>query len=287
MSRIALVCDSTADLPEGDIRALGVTIVPLNVHFGDEVLRDHVDISPAKYLERLQGSGIMPSTSQPSPAAFTEVYDRVGADADAILVVCLSSKLSGAFQSARLGIADARISAPVHVVDSLSASTGLGLQVRRARELIDSGMAATEITATLEHETSRYQLIFFADTLEYLQRGGRIGRAGAMVGSLLKVKPILGCKDGVVVPIERTRTRSRAIDGLIEIATASTTAARIGILHDGQHPADLDRVRAAVHDLVPDGELYVNLYGPIVATHVGPGALGVCVFRDAVASQIG
>lgn len=281
MSGIALVCDSTADLPDEDVPALGVTIVPLSVHFGDEVFRDHVDISPAEYLDRLQGSSVVPSTSQPSPAAFSGVYDRVGVDADAILVLCLSSKLSGTFQSARLGIDDTSISTPIHVVDSLSASTGLGLQVRRARELIESGMAADRIAATLESETQRYQLVFFADTLEYLQRGGRIGRASAVVGSLLKVKPILGCEEGVVVPIERTRTRSRAIDGLIEIAAANRSAARLGILHDGRHPADLDRVRDAVRDLAPEGELFVNQYGPIVATHVGPGALGVCVFRKA------
>jgi DegV family protein with EDD domain len=140
-------------------------------------------------------------------------------------------------------------------------------------------MVVEEIVTTLESEIGQYHLVFFADTLEYLQRGGRIGRASLLVGSLLKIKPLLACEDGVVVPIERTRTRSRAIDGLIGIAADCQPAARIGILHDGQHPDDLARVLDGVRGLVPDGEVYVNQYGPIVATHVGPGALGLCVFR--------
>jgi DegV family protein with EDD domain len=281
MCRIALVCDSTADLPDEAIRSMNVAVVPLNVHFGDEVFRDHVDISPERFLEKLESSSSLPSTSQPSPAAFAEVYDQVSADAEAILVMTISSKLSGTWQSAKLGVETASTDVPVHVVDSLSASTGLGLQVRRARELIDNRLSIDEIVATLEREAPRYQLIFFADTLEYLQRGGRIGRASMLVGSLLKVKPILACEEGVVVPIERTRTRSRAIDGLIELANANQSAVRAGVLHDGRHPKDLERVLDGIRDLAPDGEVYVNQYGPIIATHVGPGALGICVFRHA------
>jgi DegV family protein with EDD domain len=281
MSRIALVCDSTADLPDEAIRTMEVAVVPLNIHFGDELLRDYVDISPERFLVNLENSGVLPSTSQPSPAAFAEAYDRVGGGAEAILVVTISSKLSGTYQSARLGIDTATTDVPVHVVDSLSASTGLGLQVRRARELIDSGLPIYEIVTTLEREAPRYQLIFFADTLEYLQRGGRIGRASMLVGSLLKVKPILACDEGVVVPIERTRTRSRAIDGLIELANANQSAVRVGVLHDGRHPEDLRRVLDGVSGIAPKDEVYVNQYGPIIATHVGPGALGVCVFRHA------
>lgn len=281
MSRIALVCDSTADLSADDIARLGVTVVPLNVHFGDEVYRDHVDLSPPQFLARLESSSVTPSTSQPSPAAFRNVYDRVEPEVEAILVLCLSSELSGTYQSAHLGREGTSTSVPVHIVDSRSCSIGLGLQVRRARELIADGQTVERITQTLERETSRYQLVFFADTLEFLQRGGRIGRAGMVLGSILKVKPLLACEDGVVVPVERTRTRSRAIDGLIQIARANQAVVRIGVLHDGRRPDDLDRVMEGVRSLAPDGEVYVNQYGPIVASHVGPGALGVCVFRHA------
>jgi DegV family protein with EDD domain len=279
MSRIALVCDSTADLPEEAIRSLSVEVVPLNVHFDDQVFRDYVDISPEQFLERLENTSVLPTTSQPSPAAFAEAYDRVSMDADAIVVLTISSKLSGTWQSARLGIDIATSDVPVHVIDSLSASTGLGLQVRRARDLVDCGLPIDQIVGTLEREAPRYQLTFFADTLEFLQRGGRIGRASMMIGSLLQVKPILACELGTVVPVERTRTRSRAIDGLIDIANANQSAERVGILHDGRHHTDLERVTDGVRGLAPEGEIYTNQYGPIIATHVGPGALGVCVFR--------
>ena len=279
MSRIALVCDSTADLPEEAIRSLSVEVVPLNVHFGDQVFPDYVDISPEQFLERLENTSVLPTTSQPSPAAFAEAYDRVSMDADAIVVLTISSKLSGTWQSARLGIDIATSDVPVHVIDSLSASTGLGLQVRRARDLVDCGLPIDQIVGTLEREAPLYQLTFFADTLEFLQRGGRIGRASMMIGSLLQVKPILACEHGTVVPVERTRTRSRGIDGLIDIANTNRSAKRVGILHDGRHHTDLERVTDGVRCLAPEGEIYTNQYGPIIATHVGPGALGVCVFR--------
>ena len=207
------------------------------------------------------------------------MYDRLGKDSDAILVLCISSTLSGTFQSARLGIQDASTQADIHVIDSCSASPGLGLQVRRARELIETGMAIEEIAQVLERETSRYQLVFFADTLEYLQRGGRIGRASMVVGSLLKVKPVLAFEEGHVVPVERTRTRSRAINGLVASANANHSVVRIGVLHDGRHAEDLAHLLESIRGLAPDDEVYVNQYGPIIATHVGPGALGFCAFR--------
>jgi DegV family protein with EDD domain len=276
--KIALVCDSTADLQDVDLVNLGVDMVPLNVHFGTELFRDYVDITPSEFLTRLATTPVMPRTSQPSPAAFQAVYESVAADCDAILVLTLSSKLSGTYQSAVLGAKSANLSTPVRVLDSLSASIGLGLQVRRARSLIDSGLPIDEIVTTLEAERSQYHLIFFADTLEYLQRGGRIGKASQLVGSILKIKPLLIVVDGEVEPYERTRSRSRAIGGLIEYARQFSTFDQFAILHDGTTPEDVTTIEQGLGDLIAGSNVIVSQYGPIIATHVGPKALGLCVF---------
>jgi DegV family protein with EDD domain len=276
--KIALVCDSTADLQDVDLVNLGVDMVPLNVHFGTELFRDYVDITPSEFLTRLATTPVMPRTSQPSPAAFQAVYESVAADCDAILVLTLSSKLSGTYQSAVLGAKSANLSTPVRVLDSLSASIGLGLQVRRARSLIDSGLPIDEIVTTLEAERSQYHLIFFADTLEYLQRGGRICKASQLVGSILKIKPLLIVVDGEVEPYERTRSRSRAIEGLIEYARQFSTFDQFAILHDGTTPEDVTTIEQGLADLIAGSNVIVSQYGPIIATHVGPKALGLCVF---------
>jgi fatty acid kinase fatty acid binding subunit len=276
--KIALVCDSTADLQDVNLVNLGVDTVPLNVHFGTELFRDYVDITPSEFLTRLATTPVMPRTSQPSPAAFQAVYESVTAECDAILVLTLSSKLSGTYQSAVLGAKSANLSTPVRVLDSLSASIGLGLQVRRARSLIDSGLPIDEIVTTLEAERSQYHLIFFADTLEYLQRGGRIGKASQLVGSILKIKPLRIVVDGEVEPYERTRSRSRAIEGLIEYARQFSTFDQLAILHDGTTPEDVTTIEQGLADLIAGSNVIVSQYGPIIATHVGPKALGLCVF---------
>ena len=281
MPGIALICDSTADFPDEVRAGLDARIVPLNVHFGDETLRDHVDITPAQFLSRLKTSRDLPRTSQPSPALFSDAYEEAGRDHDAILVITLSSKLSGTYQSAMLGAQSAINVPPIHIVDSLNASVGLGLQVRRARELIDTGLPVEEIVRTLESERDAYHLIFFADTLEFLQRGGRIGKASQMLGSLLKIKPLLMVHDGEVVPYERTRSRSRAIEGLIDDARQYPNIERMAILHDGMTPADVQSITTGITDRIPASAISVSQYGPIIATHVGPGALGLCVFAGA------
>ena len=279
--RIALICDSTADLTDAERDALNVSMVPLNIHFGTEVLRDHVDISPAQFLDRLASTTEMPRTSQPSPAIFTHAFQTAAESHDAVLALTISSKLSGTHQSAILGAESANLSVPVRVVDSLSASIGLGMQVRRARELITSGRPLEQVVQTLELERDRYHLIFFADTLEFLQRGGRIGKAGHLLGSLLKIKPLLLVDGGEVHPYERTRSRARAIEGLIEYAHQFHAVERMAILHDGTTQADVDTITNGVSDFLSVSAITVSHYGPIIASHVGPGALGLCVFEGA------
>ncbi|MDQ2683191.1 MAG: DegV family protein, partial [Chloroflexota bacterium] len=167
--------------------------------------------------------------------------------------------------------------ARVQVFDSLSASIGLGMQVRRAVDLANNGASAQDIVQTLTAERTFYHLLFFADTLEFLHRGGRIGKASQLVGSILKIKPLLLCKQGEVVPLERTRNRSRAIQGLIDYARRFASIDALSILHDGTDSDDVEHIKAELADIVPPESVIVSVYGPIIATHVGPGALGLCL----------
>ncbi len=277
MPTIAIVADSTADLTDTERADLGVAMVPLNVHFGSTVYRDYIDISPGAFLSELERSRDYPRTSQPSPHSFSEAINSALDGADEVIVLTLSSKLSGTHGSAVLGARESSAPERVQVYDSLSASIGLGMQVRRAVDLARTGGSAQEIVQTLTREREAYHLLFFADTLEYLHRGGRIGKASQMVGSILKIKPLLLCKDGEVVPLERTRNRSRAIEGLIDYARRFERADALSILHDGSDTDDVERIKADLTTVFPPEQVIVSVYGPIIATHVGSGAVGLCL----------
>lgn len=279
MPRIALICDSTADIDQADARALDVEVVPLNVHFGSEVLRDYVDISPTEYLKRLQAASELPRTSQPSPALFTAACERALESHDAVLILTLSAKVSGTHQSAALGASTSGRPDAIRVFDTRSSTVGMNMQVRRARALIDKGLEIDAIMGMLESEWSRYHLIFLADTLDYLQRGGRIGRASHLLGSLLKIKPLLRVEDGEIVAHERTRSRARAIEGLIDYSRRHASFESMSILHDGTEDEEVEQLKLAMTALIPREKMIAVQYGPTIATHAGPRALGICVFE--------
>ena len=276
MARVAVVTDSTSDLPPEVSRRLGVTVVPLNVHFGDEVFRDQIDLSTDQFMERLQRSAALPTTSQPSAGLFEETFRRLAADHDAVVAVLLSSKLSGTVMSATIARDAVAGEVPVEVVDSLSASMGRGFQVMRAAELAAAGTDAAEIARRLRAATGNHHLVFFVDTLEYLQRGGRIGKAAALVGSLLNLKPLLRVDEGSVVPYERTRTRAKALQGLVDFARALPRVERLAVLHSTT-PDQATALVERLGTLLPRDQVLVAQFSPVLGTHVGPGAVGLAV----------
>ncbi len=280
MGRVAIVTDSTADLPPSLRDQHHVTVVPLNVHFGDDVYRDQVDITTDAFMERLQRSPALPTTSQPASGLFEETFRRLAADHDAIVAVLISGKLSGTVMSASIARDAVADLVRVEVVDSRNASLGLGFQVLRAAELAADGMTATDIAARLEAETGAYHLVFFVDTLEYLQRGGRIGKAAAMVGSMLNLKPLLRVDEGQIVPFERTRTRGRARRGLIEFARGLPRTERLAVVHSTT-PDEAEQLAAELSAtaLLPRDRVVVAQFGPVIGTHVGPGAMGVGIYE--------
>jgi DegV family protein with EDD domain len=279
VKRVAIVADSTADLSQELRKRYRITMVPLNVHFGSETFRDQLDLSSQDFMSRLAASSIVPTTSQPSPGLFEETFRRLAVDHDEIVAVLLSSKLSGTLQSAQLAAEAVRDTIPVEIVDSLSGSLGAGLQAIRASELVDQGIGGSEIARQLRVETQAYHLLFLVDTLEYLQRNGRIGRAAGLVGTLIRLKPLLRVDEGQVVPYERTRTRARAIEGLVDFVTDLPRVERLAVMYatskDDAH-ALADRL-ASLKGLGSD-QVFIGALGPVIGSHIGPGGMGVAVF---------
>lgn len=277
MTRIAIVTDSTSDLSPEIRSRYNVTTVPLNVHFGDESFRDQIDLTTDQFMERLQTAKDLPKTSQPSSGLFEETFRNLAKSHDGIVAVLISGKLSGTLQSATIAAESIGEEIPIEIVDSRNASLGLGFQVIRAAELAERGLNPTEIATELRAETSSYHLAFFVDTLEYLQRGGRIGMAAKLLGSILQLKPILLVEEGQIVPYERTRTRGKAIDGLEQFARGFPQINRLAVLYSSGDE-NVEHLAEKLGDIKTPVPLFRAQFSPVIGTHVGPGAVGVCVY---------
>ena len=277
MADIRVVTDSGADLPKDLAAELGIRIVPLTIHFGDEERRDGADLSTDEFYRRLR-AGEMSRTTQPAPADFEAVYRALQEEgADAVISCHLSSAMSGTMQSA--SIAAQAVDVPVHVVDTRSASMGNGLVAIECARLARAGAGVEEILARARDVIARQRILFMVDTLEYLQRNGRIGRAQAFLGGLLNVKPILTVEDGVVAPLERARGRAKAVSRLLErmVEEAGETPQRVAVMH-GDAPAEAAELAVQIRARVPVAELITAVLGPTVGTHAGPGTLGMVFY---------
>lgn len=276
MARVAIVTDSTADLPDAVRGQLGITSVPLDVRFGDETFRDQVDLTTDQFLARLATADELPTTTQPSPETFATVFRSLASDYDAVVAVLLSSRLGGVVDSAAAAARQVTDEIGVEVVDSLNVSLGLGFQVLRAAELARSGLNAREIASRLRAEVNFYHLVFFVDTLDYLKRGGRIGTAASLLGTLLQLKPVLRIDEGLVVPFERARTRARAIESLKDFAADWPDINRLGVLYSTDR-AEAERLVERMDVPLPPDRIVVAQLSPVLTSHVGPDVLGICV----------
>ena len=277
MAHIRVVTDSGADIPKEMAQELGIRIVPLTIHFGDEERRDGVDLSQEEFYRRLR-AGEMSRTTQPAPADFEAAYRGLAEEgAEAIISCHLSSKLSGTFQSAAL--AAQAVDVPVHVVDTRSASLGTGLVAIEAARLAREGADVKVILARAHSIIAQQRVLFMVDTLEYLQRNGRIGKAQAFVGGLLNVKPILTLDDGVVAPLERARGRNKAVARLLErlSETAGGVPLRVAVVH-GDAPAEAAALAEQIRSRVRVAEMITAVLGPTIGTHAGPGTLGIVYY---------
>ena len=273
--KVAVVTDSTACLPVSLIEELGIPVIPLNVLWDGDELKDGVHITPSQFYTRLASSSTMPTTSQPSVGEFVEFYEKVAETADEIVGVFISDTLSGTLQSARQ--AKDMVDFPVHLIDSRITATPLGVMAVSAHKMAEAGANADEIVAAIKDLPKTSDVFFVADTLEFLHRGGRIGGAARFVGSLLSMKPILHVEDGVVAPLARVRTKKKALkrmmDDFVE-ATKGKDVIGVGVLHS-EAAADANNIKKDLENIFPGVPVILSEITPVVGTHIGPGALGV------------
>jgi DegV family protein with EDD domain len=276
---VAIVTDSTADLPPALAAARGVTVVPLTLHLDGQSLLDGVDITPAEFYRRLPAATTHPTTSQPSPGRFAETYTALLQNHESILSIHISEKLSGTFDSARQA-AEMIDPKRIRVVDSGVASMSLGLIALVASTLSARSADAEAIEAKVIAMKPHLQTYFSVATLEFLRRGGRIGRANALLGSVLQVKPVLCIRDGLVTPLERVRTFERALNRVIELTRELDRGKGVCIIV-GHADAEADAERIA-RELKPIADtLMIQPLGPVVGAHAGPGVVGVgCYSAD-------
>lgn len=281
---IAIVTDSTSDIEPQRALALGVDVVPLFVVWGDKSYRDYVDLSRSEFYQKLASEPVLPTTSQPTAQMFEDAFRPHVEAGDEIVCIVISSKLSGTINAARTA-AQQFPGAKIAIVDSESVAGGLGMQVLRARELAKSGAGVEEILSALEHEKRSQHLYACIPDLSHVVRTGRIGKARAVIGTLMKIVPVISLRDGEVVAEAQVRTMSRALETMIDLALKSITDianARFLVMHTNapQLAGDiLERVRARLGGVTPK-MLDILEAGPVIATHGGPGAVGVFSVED-------
>jgi DegV family protein with EDD domain len=274
MPGVHIVTDSACDLSDQLVKEHNVLVVPLTIRFGDEELEDRRQLSPAEFWERCRGKGALPQTAAPSPGAFQAAFQQaVDEGAESVLCLTISSKVSGTYASA-VTAADTFTSVPVRVVDTYSLTMGQGLLVIAAAEDAAAGMGLDDLVATTADRSGRTRIYGVIGGLEHLQRGGRIGGARALVGSLLNIKPVIQLKDGEVAEESKQRTRARALAYLTEKVKADAPVERIAVA-DGACD-DFTDVLASMEEIATDHPLLPVELGPVVGTHAGPNTVGVC-----------
>jgi fatty acid kinase fatty acid binding subunit len=277
----AIVLDSTADLPDAADRFPNWRVVPLYVRFGDESLRDGVDIDPARFYERLRESSVFPTTSQPTPGDFLAAYADLAAY-ERIFSLHVSARVSGTFASAEAAAAELG-DGRVRAIDTETASASIAMLALAIQRRLERGTTDEEIDALVDRYRRQRGLLFTVDTLEFLQRGGRIGKAAAFAGTLLHVKPILSIRDGEVEPVTRVRGERKAFAELataLETGTRDEPAFRLGVAHAAA-PERAAELEALVRERRPHAELQlVVALGAVIGAHAGPGTLALFWFRD-------
>jgi DegV family protein with EDD domain len=278
---VKIVTDVEAGLAPELMERFDIKTIPLWVHFGEESYQEGVNLTREDFYERLTSSSEFPKTSQASVGQFMELYRPIVEAGHEIVSIHISSKLSGTYQSASEASKQLP-EAKIDVVDSLQASLAESILVWRAAEWAEAGLSREEIVARLQPLIKHVRLIFMVDTLEYLRRGGRIGGASALVGTLLQIKPILTLQDGLVDACDKARTRKRALVRLEELileATEGNTGVDLGVLHV-QCPEAAETLAEKLSAVLKPKRVIVDLIGPGIGAHVGPGAIGASVYCD-------
>jgi DegV family protein with EDD domain len=276
---VGIVTDSVADLPPQVAEELGIIVVPLVVRFGTELYRDGLDLNPDQFYGKLKTSKALPATSVPPPVAYADAYDKLAEKTNEIMVISVTAKLSATYQVALQAIGLMKKRCRVEVLDSQWAVMAQGFITIAAAKAAQSGAKLDEVLDVASHTVHRVGMCAAFDTLEYLERGGRIGKAQAFLGSLLKINPIICMKDGEVHPLARERSRAKAIDYLYNFATSFGKVEGLAI----EYATDLDEANRLVqrlHSKYPQVPIYLTRTSPVIGTHTGPGLVVVSVVGD-------
>ncbi len=275
---VKIVTDSLSDITSDIAEGLGITVVPVYVRFGEEVFRDRVEITTDEFYRRLTHDATWPTTTQPPPGDFINIYNKLAEETDEILVVTLSSKLSGTYESAVHAKRMVERECRIEVIDSLTVVMGLGLIVIAAAKLAQAGKKLDEVANLVRGAMSRSHAIMFFDTLKYLAKGGRIGKAQGWLGSLLSVKPILTIRDGEVAPLTRMRSRAAGIDYLYSFAAGFPKIEELAVEH-ATTPDDANKLIERLGSIFPKKRIYQSTVSPVIGTYTGPNVLAVSVLE--------
>ncbi len=275
---VKIVTDTLSDITSDLAGELGVTVVPLYVRFGEEVYRDRVEISTEEFYRRLVSADTLPSTTQPTPNDFVDVYNNLAKGTDEILVIVVSSKLSGTYQSAMQAKDTVAGKCRIEIVDSLSVAMGQGLIVIAAANAVKDGANLDKVTDLARRAVSRIHLIAYFDTLKYLAKGGRIGKASNLLGSMLSVKPMLTIRDGEMAPLTRVRSFNACIDYIYNFVSGFSNIELMAVEH-GTTPDDADRLVERLGSIYPKERIYRSVISPVVGTHAGPNVSAVTILE--------
>jgi DegV family protein with EDD domain len=270
---VRVVTDSACDLPEPLVAELGIEVVPLTIRFGSEELVDREELSNQEFWQRLRDAPTLPETAAPSAGLFEARFHALADEgADAVACISLSSRLSATMQAARVAARAVADRCPVEVVDSLTCSMGLGNLCLAAARRANEGAPLEEVVAEVTDRRDRTRLFGTLDTLEFLKRGGRVGNARALLGSMLAVKPVVEVRDGVVEEAGKVRTRSKAL-ALLADKVHDESVEEVAVLQGAA--VDLDEFLDLIDDVAPRDKIVIGDVGPVIGTHAGPGVLGV------------
>ncbi len=271
---VRIVTDSSCDLTDAEIEAHGIDVVPLSIRFGEDAHLDRDELSVDDFYRKMAASDELPQTAAPSPGAFAQIFrQRLDEGADAVVCLNLSQRVSATMESAELGARE--VEGDVRVVDSRSVTAGLGVMVMAASRAAADGASADEVVALVEDLRGRTRVYGAIDTLENLKKGGRIGNAQALLGSMLSIKPLIDISSGVVEEAGRQRTRKKSLGWLRDkVAEHADEIETLSVMH--AQATDIDDLLAMLSELTDRSTIRVGVIGPVVASHGGPGLVGLC-----------
>lgn len=275
MPGVRIVTDSSCDLTPDEAAELGIEVVPLSIRFGGEEFIDREELDARAFYEKMAATDILPETAAPSPGAFEERFRKLAGDgADAVICINLARDLSATMEAAQQAARAVEGAVEVHVIDSRSITAGLGNQVLHAARAARDGRSAAEIVTMVDDLIARTHVFGTLDTLENLKKGGRIGGAQALVGSMLSIKPILDLSDGAVQEAAKVRTRKKALVWLLDKARSAAPVEDLAVMHASA--PDAEEMVTMIREGFPDQQIRVDLIGAVIGTHGGAGTIGLC-----------